>query len=160
MHAAQLLSVLFTAAFVSRIAFGMLADRIGAFPTMLVASSCQAVMMLVFASVHSLTGLYVSALLFGLGFAGIMPCYALIIRVLFPANQAGWRIASQYLFASIGMGLGGWLAERIYDLTGNYAHAFVMGFALNVGNLVVIALLALRHRGAAPTTLISASRGA
>ncbi len=148
LHAARMLSVLFAAAFVSRIAFGMLADRIGPFPTLIIASSCQAVMMLAFASVESLAALYVAAALFGLGFAGIMPCYALVIRALFPATQAGWRIASQYLFAAIGMGLGGWLAGAIYDLTGSYGMAFGIGFALNIANLAVIVPLASRHRRA------------
>lgn len=145
-HAAQLLSVLFAMAFVSRIAFGMLADRIGAFPTLLIASACQAAMMIVFAFVQSLAGLYVAAALFGLGFAGIMPCYALVIRVLFPAGQAGWRIASQYLFGAVGMGLGGWLGGAIYDLSGSYTWAFLIGFALNLGNIALILPLALRHR--------------
>jgi len=146
--AARLLSLLFAAAFVSRIAFGMLADRIGAFPTLIIASSCQAIMMLVFASVQGLAALYLAAGLFGLGFAGIMPCYALVIRALFPATQAGWRIASQYLFAAIGMGLGGWLAGAVYDLTGSYGNAFAIGFALNIANLAVIVPLASRHRRA------------
>jgi predicted MFS family arabinose efflux permease len=145
-RAAELLSILFAAAFVSRIAFGVLSDRIGALPTVLIGSSCQAAMLLVFAFVESLQGLYVSAALFGLGFAGIMPCYALVIRLFFPANQAGWRIASQYMFASVGMALGGWLGGAMYDLTGTYTDAFLIGFALNIVNLVLMATLALRHR--------------
>lgn len=146
LHAAQLLSVLFATAFISRIGFGLLADRIGAFPTLLIASSTQAMMMIAFAFVQSLGGLYVAAALFGLGFAGIMPCYALVIRALFPARQAGWRIAAQYLFGAIGMGLGGWLGGAIYDLSGSYTWAFLIGFALNLGNIAVILPLALRHR--------------
>lgn len=148
LHAAQLLSVLFATAFISRIGFGLLADRIGAFPTLLIASSSQAVMMIAFAFVQSLGGLYVAAALFGLGFAGIMPCYALVIRVLFPASQAGWRIAGQYLFGAIGMGLGGWLGGAMYDLSGSYTWAFLIGFLLNLGNIAVILPLALRHRTA------------
>ena len=73
-RAAELLSVLFATAFVSRILFGMLADRIGGTRTLLLGSSCQAVMLTAFAFVESHTGLYICAFLFGLGFAGIMPC--------------------------------------------------------------------------------------
>ncbi len=83
--------------------------------------------------------------MFGLGFPGIMPCYALIVRVLFPVNQVGWRIAAQYLFAALGMALGGWLGGAIYDQTGTYATAFLAGFAFNVMNLVLIAALQLRQ---------------
>ena len=144
-RAAELLSVLFAAAFFSRLAFGMLADRIGAIRTLLIGSGCQAVMLLVFAQVESLTGLYVTALLYGLGFAGIMPCYALIIRLLFPGNQAGWRIASQYLFAALSMALGGWMGGAIYDQTGSYANAFLAGVAFNIVNLAVIGFLHMRQ---------------
>jgi len=144
-RAAELLSVLFAAAFFSRIGFGMLADRIGAMRTLLIGSSSQAVMLLVFAQVESTAGLYVAAFLYGLGFAGIMPCYALIIRMLFPGNQAGWRIASQYLFAGLGMALGGWMGGAIFDLTGSYADAFLTGIAFNILNLTVIGLLYLRQ---------------
>ncbi|MEM7254746.1 MAG: MFS transporter [Pseudomonadota bacterium] len=146
-RAAELLSVLFAAAFISRIGFGLLADRIGALPTLLIGSACQAVMLAVFAFVDSLAGLYVAALLFGLGFAGIMPCYPLVIRLVFPVREAGWRIAAQYMFGSLGMALGGWLGGYIFERTGGYTDAFLTGFAFNLMNFVLIlALYASLHR--------------
>jgi MFS family permease len=144
-RAAELLSVLFAAAFFSRIAFGMLADRIGGVRTLLIGSACQAAMLLVFSQMETLQGLYVAAFMFGLGFAGIMPCYALIVRVLFPVNQLGWRIAAQYLFAALGMALGGWMGGAIHDLTGGYSAAFLAGFAFNIMNLIIIAGLFMRQ---------------
>lgn len=144
--AASMLSVLFVAAFVSRIAFGMLADRIGGMRTLLIGSACQTAMLVVFANVSSSAGLYAAAVLFGLGFAGIMPCYSLIIRVLFPANQAGWRIATQYLFAAAGMALGGWLGGAMFDMTGAYTAAFYIGAAFGVFNLSLIGFVWLRYR--------------
>lgn len=143
-RAAELLSVLMIAGFVSRIGFGMVADKIGAVPTLLIGSACQGVMLLVFSQVESLTGLYIAAILFGLGFSGIMPCYPLILRMWFPVNQIGWRIAAQYLFAALGMALGGWMAGQIHDLTGSYTSAFFSGFAFNVMNFVVILSLYIR----------------
>lgn len=145
-RAAEVLSVLFAAAFVSRIAFGVLADRIGAVLTLVIGSSCQAVVLLAMPAVQSLGGLYLAALLFGLGFAGIMPCYSLIIRLLFPAAQAGWRIASQYLFASLGMALGGWLGGFVFDVTGTYTYAFLTGLCFNVMNLVLVGFLFVRQQ--------------
>ena len=144
-RAAELLTVLFIASFLSRIFFGMVADRIGGMRTLLFGSTCQAVMLLVFSMVDSLTGLYVAALMFGLGFAGIMPCYPLIIRLVFPVTQVGWRIATNYLFASLGMALGGWLGGFIFDLTGSYSYAFLVGFAFNVMNLLTIGTLYVRQ---------------
>ncbi|MDE0940881.1 MAG: MFS transporter [Alphaproteobacteria bacterium] len=144
-RAAELLSVLFGAAFFSRLGFGMLADRIGGVRTLLIGSSCQAVMLLVFSQVDTLSGLYIAAFMFGLGFSGIMPCYALLIRLYFPVHQAGWRIAAQYLFAALGMALGGWLGGAIFDYTGSYSDAFLVGVCFNLVNLVVIAFLYSRQ---------------
>ena len=144
-RAAEFLTVLFAAAFVSRILFGMVADRIGGVRTLLIGSACQAVMLLAFSVITSLPGMYVAAILFGLGFAGIMPCYPLIIRLLFPANQAGMRIATFYMFASLGMAFGGWMGGYIFDLTGSYANAFLAAFGLTVMNLCTIGFLYLRQ---------------
>lgn len=144
-RAAELLSLLFGAAFFSRIAFGMLVDRIGGVRTLLIGSGCQAIMLLVFSVVESQIGLYIAAVLFGLGFAGIMPCYALIIRVLFPVTELGWRIAWQYLFAFFGMALGGWLGGAVFDLTGGYSHAFLVGAGFNMMNLALVGFIFVRQ---------------
>ena len=142
---ARALSVLFFAAFVSRLAFGMLSDRIGPVRTLLIGSACMAVMLLVLAFATSYTGLVVAALLFGLGFSGIMPCYPLIIRILFPVGQAGGRIAGHYMFSAAGMALGGWMGGVIFDLTGSYGPAFLVAFAFNAMNFTVVSILYARH---------------
>ena len=142
---ARVLSVLFMAAFVSRIGFGILADRIGGVRTLLIGSASMTVMLLAFAFTTSYVGLFVAALLFGLGFSGIMPCYPLIIRLLFPVREVGWRIAGHYLFSAAGMAFGGWLGGVIFDLTGDYSPAFLAGFAFTVMNFVVIAIVYARQ---------------
>ncbi len=143
-RAAELLSYLFVAAFFSRIGFGMLVDRIGALPTLLFGSTCQMTMLVVFSLVESPIGLYIAAIMFGLGFAGIMPCYPSIIRILFPATELGWRVAAQYLFAAMGMALGGWLGGVLFDLNGSYSQAFLSGAAFNIMNLALVSFLYAR----------------
>ena len=142
---ARVLSVLFLAAFVSRLAFGMLADRIGPVRTILIGSVSMAAMLLAFAFTTSYTGLFIAALLFGLGFSGIMPCYPLLIRTLFPVSEAGGRIAAQYMFAAGGMALGGWMGGVIFDLTGSYSPAFLVAFAFNALNFVMIGIVYTRQ---------------
>ena len=142
---ARVLSVLFVAAFLSRLGFGVLADRIGPVRTLLIGSVSMAAMLLAFAFSTSYTGLFVAALLFGLGFSGVMPCYPLIIRHLFPVSQLGGRIAAQYMFAAGGMALGGWLGGVFFDLTGSYSSAFLVAFGFNAVNLVVMSFFHFRH---------------
>jgi MFS family permease len=143
---AQMLTLLFTAAFFSRIAFGAIADRIGPTRTLMFGSACQAAVLALFAMVDSLHGLYLAALLFGLGFAGIMPCYPLVIRLLFPVSEAGWRIAAQYMFAAAGMAFGGWVAGFIFDQTGAYKYAFLAGAGFTCLNLALVTLLHWQHK--------------
>ncbi len=143
-RAAELLTVLMFAAIFSRLAFGILADRIGALPTLLIGSASQALMMFVFIWVENLSSLYIAAVLFGLAFSGIMPCYPLILRIWFPVKQIGWRIGAQYMFAAFGMALGGWIAGYLHDLTGSYFVSFMSGLAFNIMNLAIVAGLFFR----------------
>lgn len=147
-RAAEMLALLLACAVVSRLVFGVVADRIGGLWTLLIGSVGQALMLIFFAAVDSLIGLYVVAAVFGLVHGGIVPCYAIIVRELFPTRQAGWRIGAIVLFGTIGMALGGWLGGQIFDLTGSYRIAFLLGVAFNLGNLALVgALLARQGRG-------------
>ena len=142
---ARVLSILFLAAFVSRIGFGVLSDRIGPIRTLLIGSASMAAMLLALAFATSYAGLAAAALLFGLGFSGIMPCYPLIIRLLFPVSQAGRRIAGHYLFSAAGMALGGWLGGVVFDLTGSYSPAFLLALGFNLMNFTVIGFIHFRR---------------
>ena len=84
---------------------------------------------------------------FGLGFAGIVPAYVLVIRELFPASEAGWRVPVMALAGLLGMSSGGWLGGLLYDHFGSYAVAFEVGVVSNVANLAVIGFLVTRLHG-------------
>ena len=145
-RAAELLSVALAVSFASRFALGALSDRVGGLRTLLVGSGLQAISLLLFAEVHSLAGLFVVAIIFGLGFGGIVPSYAIIIRDLFPAHGIGWRIPSVLMGGAIGMAVGGWLGGHIFDMTGSYHLAFYLGLAFNIGNLAIIGTLFARWK--------------
>jgi MFS family permease len=149
-RAAEMLSVLLAGAVISRIAFGAVADRIGGLWTLLIGSTGQVLMLSGFTLVESLLGLYLVAALFGLVYGGIVPCYAIIVRELFPLAQVGRRIGIVFLFGTVGMALGGWLGGQIFDLTGSYHSAFLVGIAFNLGNLAVVGTLLLRQARVVP----------
>jgi MFS family permease len=144
-RAAEMLSLLLACAVVSRLLFGLVVDRIGGLRTLLIGSAGQAVMLCGFGLVESLPGLFIVAALFGLVYGGIVPCYALIVRELFPASQAGRRIGWVFLFGTIGMALGAWLGGQVFDLTGSYHTAFLIGVVFNLGNLALVGMLLLRQ---------------
>jgi MFS family permease len=142
---ALMLSVLLGSAFVSRLFWGWLTDRVGGLYTILAASTCQAAALLGFVFTQDEAGLFAVSAAFGLGFSGLIPAYVVALRALFPSSEAAWRMPVWFFSNIIGMALGGWLAGYVYDQLGSYGPAFALGVAFNVGNIVVIAAIARRH---------------
>jgi MFS family permease len=142
---ALMLSLLLGSAFVSRQFWGWLSDTIGGLYTVLDASICQAAALAGFVVTRNEAGLFLVAGAFGLGFSGIIPAYVLVLRELFPAAEAPWRIPFWFFCNICGMAFGGWLAALIYDQVGAYGPAFAVGLAFNVVNIAIVWLLAARH---------------
>jgi predicted MFS family arabinose efflux permease len=72
--------------------------------------------------------------------------HAVIIRELFPLQEAGLRVSLAISTTLAGMALGGWLAGAIYDWTGSYAAALVNGIAWNIVNMAIVFWLLHRKR--------------
>ena len=143
---AAMLSVLLGCAFFSRQMWGWISDRIGGLRTVLCGSIAQLLAMAGFLTVRNEAGLFAVSTFFGLGFAGMVPAYVLAVRQLFPASEAAWRVPTLLLFSGSGMAMGGWLAGFLYDRFGFYGVAFATGLAFNLGNLIIIGALVLRHQ--------------
>jgi MFS family permease len=143
---AAMLSVLLGTAFVSRQIWGAIADRIGGLATILIGSLWQAAAIACFLLTLGEVGLITVSAAFGLGFAGIIPAYALAARDLFPAREAYWRIPTLLMFTALGMAMGGWVAALLYDYFGYYAPAFAFGVCANLVNAAIIGFLVSRAR--------------
>ena len=120
---------------------GFLGGRFGGLRAIFVFSSGQALLLTALAFVESLPGLYIAAALFGLGYGGILPCYPVIVREYLPAPEVGRRTGVVILFAGTGMALGSWLGGYVFDHTGSYDMAFLIGAAFNLANLAIIGSL-------------------
>ena len=147
---AEMLSLLLACGFISRLVYGLMADRIGGLKTLLIASSGQALVLVSYSWVESQLGLYLVSALFGLAFGGVVPSYAIVVRELYPVGEAGWRIGTVYLFGTIGMAAGGLLGAVIFDAVGHYQAAFLVGVASNLVNLVLVSTLVWRQGDADP----------
>lgn len=141
---AEMLALMLGLGIISRIASGFVADRIGGLMTLLIGSALQCVALLLYMLFDSLASLYVISALFGLFQGGIVPSYTIIVRELFPAQEAGSRVGICIAATLVGMALGGWLSGWIFDLTGSYQAAFGNGVAWNVLNQAIVVFLLLR----------------
>jgi MFS family permease len=146
-RAAEMLAVaLLTATAVRLTAGTLLVDRFGGLASLSVFSALQAGALALFAIVDGLLAMYLVSVVFGLGYGGINMCYPLLVRDHLPPNESGRRLGVVLLFGALAMALGGWLAGYIFDFTGSYAPAFLVGVAFNVANLVLILTLFMRSR--------------
>jgi MFS family permease len=134
---AEMLSLMLGLGVVSRLASGLIADRIGGVGTLILGSTLQCLALLFYLPFDGLTSLYVVSALFGLSQGGIVPSYALIVREYFPAREAGARVSLVLMATVAGMALGGWMSGAIYDLTGSYRAAFLNGIAWNLLNMSI-----------------------
>jgi MFS family permease len=92
--------------------------------------------------------LYVIGIGFGLGYGGIFPVYAVIIREYMPPQEAGRRTGVVFLFGAVSMGLGSWMGGALFDTTGSYDLPFLIGVIANGINLVIVGALLTKTRPA------------
>ncbi len=147
---AEMLALMLAFGVVSRLASGLVADRIGGVATLIIGSMLQTLALLFYLPFDGLASLYVVSALFGLSQGGIVPSYALIIRDHYPAREAGTRISLVLTATVVGMALGGWLSGEIYDLTGSYRAAFLNGIAFNLVNMAIAVWLLMGRRKQTP----------
>ena len=144
-HAVQIMSLMLATTFLTRcVAVGLLSDRFGGLRALIAFSIVQAASLALLAVVDGLVTLYVAAALFGFGYGGIFPVYAVIVREHLPILRVGRNTGLVFLFGATGMGIGSWMGGQLYDMTGSYVFAFLIGVGFNLFNLALIAVLILR----------------
>jgi MFS family permease len=116
-----------------RLVFGLLGDRFGAAPVLVLALLAQATVVLGYVFARELGSFYTVAALFGFTYAGVMPLFAVIARENFPLRMMGTVIGGTTMASSLGMALGPVLGGLIYDASSSYAWLFIGAFALGLG---------------------------
>ena len=147
--AVTVLSVTLMAAFTSRVLLvGLLSDRFGGLWALFIFSALQAAMVALLAYADSTILLYVIGIGFGLGYGGIFPVYAVIIREYMPPDEAGRRTGVVFLFGAVSMGLGSWMGGALFDTTGSYDLPFLIGVIANGINIIIVGALLTKTRPA------------
>ncbi len=150
MAAATVLGVSGLASMAGRIACGMIADRVGAKPTLLVGLALQAVMVFAYLFTRDTLSFYAAAVMFGISYGGVMPLYALVTREYFGERVMGSAYGAVFLISTLGMGLGSWAGGFIHDAFGTYAWLFISSAAIGLTAMV----LALTFRAPRPTAAV------
>jgi len=99
----------------------------------------QAVMIPMFINAHAVPTFFTWAILFGVGYGGPMPVYAMLFREYFGTRSIGAILGVFFMIAAVGMGSGGLMGGKMYDLFGSYA----IPFLTSTGTGLISAFLAL-----------------
>ena len=143
---AEMLSLMLACGVISRITFGVCADRMGGFYTLILSSTLQMLSLFLFLPFNGMVSLYVVSAIFGLSQGGIVPSYTIVVREFLPAHEAGQRIGIVLMLTIFGMAIGGWMSGWIFDQSGSYQIAFLNGILWNVFNLTILVWLFIRMR--------------
>jgi MFS family permease len=139
--AAVILGLMMAVSIIGRVGVGKVADLIGGVRALLLASAIQTVFIFWFTQMRSPAGFYLISVLFGIGYGGVIPSYAIIVREQLPVHSMGRWVGLVFFFGNLGMGSGGYLGGLLFDLSGSYTLPFAAGAAAGVLNLVVVGSL-------------------
>lgn len=130
-----------------RIAFGKLADLIGAIPAYMTATAWMTLLIYGFILIDDLSSFYLYAPIYGFGYAGVMTGVLTTIAAHTPPSRRGFAMGVINMFGWFGHANGGFLGGFLYDMTADYALAYGMAAAAGVLNLVIVGTLLWKIKG-------------
>jgi len=135
--AASIYSVEGVAGLFGRLAFGVLADRIGVKRVIIGGLILQAVGIYSYIYVTQLRDFYLLAAVLGMAYGGVMPLYAVLARDYFPAHVMGTVLGGITMTSSIGMAFGPVGGGWIFDTFGDYHWLYVSSAAIGIAAAAV-----------------------
>jgi MFS family permease len=132
MVAASVLSLIGAGSIFGRIAVGVASDKVGTKRVWLFCLACQVVTMFWLTEAKNVWMLYVFAPFFGFSYGGLVPLIPAIDSEFFGTKNLGAIIGIIGIGASISGALGPFLGAYIFDLTGSYYPAFLLGAVATV----------------------------
>jgi len=144
--AASITSIIAGISVIGRLSMGFISDKVGARLLLIACFSLATLALLWLLFAKEIWMLYVFAIIFGIGYGGIVPLETVISAELFGLGSLGMILAGLTLFSTVGMALGPPLAGSIFDITGDYSLAFLI--CVIIGALaIILSLILLKARG-------------
>ena len=149
-QAGSVMFVMLVVAIAGRVAFGKLADIIGALPAYMTATAWMALLVFGFVQLESLGLFYLYAVIYGFGYAGVMTGVLVSIATLTHPSRRATVTGIVIMFGWFGHANGGYLGGLLYDMTASYTTAYGLAAAAGILNLAIVASLYLRTRKPSP----------
>ena len=134
------------------VAFGKLADVIGAIPAYMTATAWMTLLIYGFILIDDLSTFYLYAPVYGFRYAGVMTGVLATVAAHTPPARRGFAMGVVTMFGWFGHANGGFLGGYLYDMTGGYAAAYGLAALAGALNLVVVGVLFWKIRGPGPAS--------
>ncbi len=143
--AASITSIVAGASVIGRLSMGFISDKIGGRLILIACIFLAALAFLWLLFAKEIWTLYIFAVIFGLGYGGIVVLETVITAELFGLRSLGVILGGLMLLETVGMALGAPLAGSIFDATGDYDLAFLI--CTIIGALaIILSLILLKAR--------------
>lgn len=137
MTAATLLGAQGLAGVAGRIGGGMVADRLGEKPTILMALLLQASAIAAYVTISAPTQFLILGMVFGLSYGAVMPLYAVLVRNWFGPAVMGTAFGAVSMAATFGMAAGPVIGGWLRGLGGDYLWMYTASAAIGLGALLI-----------------------
>ena len=137
MTAATLLGAQGLAGVAGRIGGGMVADRLGEKPTILMALLLQASAIAAYVMISAPTQFLVLGMVFGLSYGAVMPLYAVLVRNWFGPAVMGTAFGAVSMAATFGMATGPVIGGWLRGIGGDYLWMYAASAAIGLGALLI-----------------------
>ena len=137
MTAATLLGAQGLAGVAGRIGGGMVADRLGEKPTIMMALLLQASAIAAYVTISEPTQFLLLGMVFGLSYGAVMPLYAVLVRNWFGPAVMGTAFGAVSMAATFGMATGPVIGGWLRGIGGDYLWMYAASAAIGVGALLI-----------------------
>jgi MFS family permease len=137
MTAATVFGVAGLSAMSGRVACGLVADRVGAKPTLVAGLMLQAVAVSLYVFTRGAASFYALSMMFGFAYGGVMPLYAILVREYFGARIMGAAFGAVAMVSTFGMAIGPWAGGWLYDVFGSYFWLYIGSFGIGLGAVAI-----------------------
>ena len=129
MTAAAVLSTITGASIAGRIIWGSVSDRIGRKKTLAICVLTEGTMIIWLMGATSAWMLFLFAVIFGFGYGGHATQFPALTGEIFGLRHMGANLGGVVFFWGLGGAFGAAIAGHIFDVTGSYISAFILGAA-------------------------------
>lgn len=137
-QAATIVSAVGLGNLTGRLLAGAISDRWGRLPTLGASLALQVLAFIGFVLSSDLSLLYPSAIIFGLAYGGAVALFPAIVGDFFGRMSIGALVGFIFAVAGSTGAFGPFIAGYIYDTSGSYETAFLLGAGLNLLGLGVL----------------------